>query len=590
MTQAGVSANRLELLQIADSVAREKSIDRTIVIAAMEDAIQKAAKSRYGSDNEIRAEIDNETGEIQLTRLLEIVDTVTMEATQISLKEARKRNKAAQLSDYIAEDLPPLDFGRVAAQNAKQVIVQKVREAERERQFEEYKDRIGEVVNGIVKRVEYGNIIVDLGRGEAIVRRDEALPRENFRYGDRIRAYIYDIRREQRGPQIFLSRTRSEFMAKLFAQEVPEIYDSIVEIKSVARDPGSRAKIAVLSNDSAIDPVGACVGMRGSRVQAVVNELQGEKIDIIQWSPDAATFIVNGLAPAEVVKVVLDEEAERIEVVVPDMQLSLAIGRRGQNVRLASQLTGWDIDILTEAEESERRQSEFAERSKLFMETLDVDEVIAQLLASEGFTSVEEAAFVEIAEIANIEGFDEETATEIQTRAREYLERREQELDAKRKKLGVEDQVLELDGMTLEMLVALGENEIKTMEDFAGCASDDLVGWHEKVDGESVRQPGFFDDFNVARPDAEAMIMAARVKAGWITEEDLQSDAEGEGEGEAKAEAEAEAEASGDDAEAPAAPEGAADKAEAKPAAPEATAEKAEAKAAGAEEDKSADA
>ena len=313
MTQVGVSANRLELLQIADSVAREKSIDRMIVIAAMEDAIQKAAKSRYGSDNEIRAEIDSETGEIQLTRLLEIVDTVTMEATQISLKEARKRNKAAELSDYIAEDLPPLDFGRVAAQNAKQVIVQKVREAERERQFEEYKDRIGEVVNGIVKRVEYGNIIVDLGRGEAIVRRDEALPRENFRYGDRIRAYIYDIRREQRGPQIFLSRTRSEFMAKLFAQEVPEIYDSIVEIKSVARDPGSRAKIAVLSNDSAIDPVGACVGMRGSRVQAVVNELQGEKIDIIQWSPDAATFIVNGLAPAEVVKVVLDEEAERRE-------------------------------------------------------------------------------------------------------------------------------------------------------------------------------------------------------------------------------------------------------------------------------------
>jgi N utilization substance protein A len=526
MTQAGISANRLELLQIAESVAREKSIDRTIVIAAMEDAIQKAAKSRYGSENEIRAEIDNETGEIQLTRLLEIVDAVTMEATQISLKEAKKRNKAAELGDYIAEDLPPLDFGRVAAQNAKQVIVQKVREAERERQFEEYKDRISEVVNGIVKRVEYGNIIVDLGRGEAIVRRDEALPRENFRYGDRIRAFIYDVRREQRGPQIFLSRTRSEFMAKLFAQEVPEIYDGIVEIKSVARDPGSRAKIAVLSNDSAIDPVGACVGMRGSRVQAVVNELQGEKIDIIQWSPDAATFIVNGLAPAEVVKVVLDEEAERIEVVVPDTQLSLAIGRRGQNVRLASQLTGWDIDILTEAEESERRQSEFAERSKMFMKTLDVDEVIAQLLASEGFTSVEEAAFVEIAEIANIEGFDEETAQEIQTRAREYLERRELELNAKRKKLGVDDEVQALDGMTLEMLVALGENEIKTMEDFAGCASDDLVGWHEKVDGESVRQPGYFDDFKISRPDAEAMIMAARVKAGWITEEDLKGEAE----------------------------------------------------------------
>jgi len=528
MAQAGVSANRLELLQIAESVAREKSIDRTIVIAAMEDAIQKAAKSRYGSENELRAEIDSETGEIQLTRLLEIVDTVTMEATQISLKEARRRNKAAELGDYIAEDLPPLDFGRVAAQNAKQVIVQKVREAERERQFEEYKDRIGEIVNGLVKRVEYGNIIVDLGRGEAIVRRDEALPRENFRYGDRIRAYIYDVRAEQRGPQIFLSRTNPEFMAKLFSQEVPEIYDSIVEIKSVARDAGSRAKIAVLSNDSAIDPVGACVGMRGSRVQAVVNELQGEKIDIIQWSPDAATFIVNALAPAEVVKVVLDEEAERIEVVVPDTQLSLAIGRRGQNVRLASQLTGWDIDILTEAEESERRQTEFAERSQMFMETLDVDEVIAQLLASEGFSLVEETAYVEIAEIANIEGFDEETALEIQTRAREYLERREKELDTKRKELGVEDEVLATPGMTPEMLVALGENEIKTVEDFAGCASDDLVGWHEKVDGESVRQPGFLDNFKVSRPDVEAMIIAARIKVGWITEENTKDEAEAE--------------------------------------------------------------
>jgi len=528
MAQAGVSANRLELLQIAESVAREKSIDRTIVIAAMEDAIQKAAKSRYGSENELRAEIDSETGEIQLTRLLEIVDTVTMEATQISLKEARRRNKAAELGDYIAEDLPPLDFGRVAAQNAKQVIVQKVREAERERQFEEYKHRIGEIVNGLVKRVEYGNIIVDLGRGEAIVRRDEALPRENFRYGDRIRAYIYDVRAEQRGPQIFLSRTNPEFMAKLFSQEVPEIYDSIVEIKSVARDAGSRAKIAVLSNDSAIDPVGACVGMRGSRVQAVVNELQGEKIDIIQWSPDAATFIVNALAPAEVVKVVLDEEAERIEVVVPDTQLSLAIGRRGQNVRLASQLTGWDIDILTEAEESERRQTEFAERSQMFMETLDVDEVIAQLLASEGFSLVEETAYVEIAEIANIEGFDEETALEIQTRAREYLERREKELDTKRKELGVKDEVLEIPGITPEMLVALGENEIKTVEDFAGCASDDLVGWHEKVDGESVRQPGFLDNFKVSRPDVEAMIIAARIKVGWITEENTKDEAEAE--------------------------------------------------------------
>jgi len=535
MTQAGVSANRLELLQIADSVAREKSIDRTIVIAAMEDAIQKAAKSRYGSENEIRAEIDPDTGEIQLTRLLEVVEKVTMEATQIDIKEARRRNKAAELGDYIAEDLPPLDFGRVAAQNAKQVIVQKVREAERERQFEEFKDRVSEIVNGIVKRVEYGNIIVDLGRGEAIVRRDESLPRENFRYGDRIRAYIYDVRREQRGPQIFLSRTHPEFMAKLFSQEVPEIYDGIVEIKSVARDPGSRAKIAVLSNDSAIDPVGACVGMRGSRVQAVVNELQGEKIDIIQWSPDAAHFIVNGLAPAEVVKVVLDEEAERIEVVVPDDQLSLAIGRRGQNVRLASQLTGWDIDILTEAEESERRQAEFAERSKMFMDTLDVDEVIAQLLTSEGFSSVEEAAFVEIAEIANIEGFDEETAQEIQTRAREYLERREKELNDKRVELGVVDELTEIPGMTLEMMVALGESEVKTVDDFAGCATEDLIGWHEKVDGESVRQPGYLDGFGLARADAENMIMKARVKAGWVTEEELQADAEGSEDGNAEA-------------------------------------------------------
>lgn len=526
MAQAGVSANKLELLQIADAVAREKSIERQIVIAAMEDAIQKAAKSRYGSENEIRAQIDPDTGEIHLARLLEIVEDVTLEATQISLKEARKRNPESSVGDFIAEELPPLDFGRVAAQNAKQVIVQKVREAERERQYEEYKDRVGEIVNGIVKRVEYGNIIVDLGRAEAIVRRDESLPRENFKYGDRVRAFIYDVRREQRGPQIFLSRTHPEYMAKLFAQEVPEIYDGIVEIKSVSRDPGSRAKIAVLSNDSSIDPVGACVGMRGSRVQAVVNELQGEKIDIIQWSPDAAHFIVNALAPAEVVKVVLDEDAQRIEVVVPDTQLSLAIGRRGQNVRLASQLTGWDIDILTEAEESERRQAEFAERTKMFMDTLDVDEIIAQLLTSEGFSSVEEAAFVDIEEIANIEGFDTDTATEIQTRAREYLERKEAELNARRKELGVADELEKIEGLTSEMLVALGENKVLTVENLAECATDDLLGWHEKVDGESVRQPGYLDGFSITRGEAEAMIMTARVKVGWISEEDLKKDTE----------------------------------------------------------------
>ena len=521
MAQAGVSANRLELLQIADAVAREKSIDRQVVITAMEDAIQKAAKSRYGSENEIKAEVDPKTGEIRLARLLEVVETVTMDATQISLEEARRRNPAAQVGDFIAEPLPPLDFGRVAAQNAKQVIVQKVREAERERQYDEYKDRVGEIVNGIVKRVEYGNVIVDLGRAEAIVRRDETLPRENFRYGDRIRAYVYDVRREQRGPQIFLSRTHPEFMAKLFAQEVPEVYEGIVTIKSVARDPGSRAKIAVVSRDASIDPVGACVGMRGSRVQAVVNELQGEKIDIIQWSPDAATFIVNALAPAEVVKVVLDEDAERIEVVVPDQQLSLAIGRKGQNVRLASQLTGWDIDIMTEASESERRQAEFAERSSTFMEALDVDEVIAQLLASEGFSSVEEVAFVEPSEIASIEGFDENTAAEIQTRAREHLEKLEAELEAKRKALGVADEVAEVPGITTAMLVTLGEANIKTVEDLADCATDDLAGWSERKDKETIRHDGVLDGFGLTKNQVEDLILAARVKAGWITEADL---------------------------------------------------------------------
>jgi transcription termination/antitermination protein NusA len=524
MAQQGVSANRLELLQIADAVAREKSIDRTLVLAAMEDAIQKAAKSRYGSENEIRAEIDPRTGEIRLARLLEVVESVVQEATEISLKDARRKNPEANIGDYIAEPLPPLDFGRVAAQNAKQVIVQKVREAERERQYAEYRDRIGDVANGTVKRVEYGNVIVDLGRAEAVVRRDETLPREAYRYGDRIRAFIYDVRREQRGPQIFLSRTRPEFMAKLFAQEVPEIYDGVVELKSVARDPGSRAKIAVVSKDSSIDPVGACVGMRGSRVQAVVNELQGEKIDIIQWSPDAATFIVNALAPAEVSKVVLDEDAERIEVVVPDDQLSLAIGRRGQNVRLASQLTGWDIDILTEAEESERRQKEFNERSNTFMEALDVDEVIAQLLASEGFASVEEVAFVEASEVAAIEGFDEGTAEEIQERARDYLERREAEFDTKRRELGVEDDLAAVPGLNSAMLVALGENGVKTVEDFADCATDDLIGWNERKDGTTTRHKGFLEDFDVSREDAEQMILEARVKAGWIEAPEPQDD------------------------------------------------------------------
>ena len=516
-----VSANRLELLQIADAVAREKSIEREVVLEAMAEAIQKAARSRYGAENEIRARINPNTGEIRLVRLLEVVDEVENDAVQIDLRDAQRRNPAAQLGDLIEDELPPVDFGRIAAQTAKQVIVQKVRDAERERQYDEYKDRIGEIVHGIVKRVEYGNVIVDLGRGEAIVRRDELLPRETFRNGDRVRAYIYDVRREQRGPQIFLSRTHPQFMAKLFAQEVPEIYDGIIEIKEVARDPGSRAKIAVLSNDSSIDPVGACVGMRGSRVQAVVNELQGEKIDIIQWSPDSATFIVNALAPAEVVKVVLDEDTKRIEVVVPDDQLSLAIGRRGQNVRLASQLTHWDIDILTEAEESERRQAEFASRSAMFADALDVDEVIAQLLASEGFSSIEEVAYVPLDEIAEIEGFDEETAQEIQNRALDYIDRQNAEYDEKRRELGVEDALGDIEGVTPRMLVAFGENDVKTVEDLAGCATDDLIGWNETVNGERKHQTGILEGFDVGADEANTLIMRARVKAGWITDEDM---------------------------------------------------------------------
>jgi len=516
-----VSANRLELLQIADAVAREKVIDREIVLAAMADAIQKAARSRYGSESNIRADINSKTGEIRLQRLLEVVEVAEDYATQIPLELARDRNPDAILGDFIADPLPPMDFGRIAAQSAKQVIVQKVREAERDRQFDEFKDRIGEIVNGTVKRVEYGNVIVDLGRGEGIIRRDEMIPRENMRYGDRVRSYVYDVRREQRGPQIFLSRTHPQFMVKLFTMEVPEIYDGIIQIRSVARDPGSRAKIAVISNDSSIDPVGACVGMRGSRVQAVVAELQGEKIDIIPWNENPASFIVNALQPAEVSKVVLDEDAERIEVVVPDEQLSLAIGRRGQNVRLASQLTGWDIDIMTEAEESERRQKEFNERTALFMEALDVDEMVGQVLASEGFAAVEELAYVELDEIASIEGFDEDTASELQTRAREYLDRLEAEMDAKRVALGVSDELRTINGMTGQMLVALGEDGIKTMEDFAGCAADDLVGWSERKDGETKKFEGLFSKLEISRVDAERMILQARLAAGWITEEDL---------------------------------------------------------------------
>jgi N utilization substance protein A len=528
-----VSANRLELLQIVDAVAREKSIDRSIVLASMEDAMQKAARSRYGQETEVRAEINPKTGEIRFSRLLLVVDDLENDATQITLADAHKKNPSAQIGDWIAESLPPFDYGRIPAQASKQVLVQKIREAERDKQYEVYKDRIGDIINGQVKRVEYGNVVVDLGgagAGEAVVRRDELIPREMFRPGDRIRAYVYDVRREARGPQIFLSRTHPQFTARLFAQEVPEIYDGIVEVKSVARDPGSRAKIAVTSNDSSIDPVGACVGMRGSRVQAVVNELQGEKIDIIPWSPDSATFVVNALQPAEVMKVVLDEDSTRIEVVVPDDQLSLAIGRRGQNVRLASQLTGWDIDILTEAEESERRQKEFAERTQNFMEALDVDETVAQLLASEGFRTVDEIAYVEPRELASIEGFDEDTAAEIQSRAQAHLARIEAEFDDQRKALGVSDDLKEIEGLTAPMLVKLGENGVKTLEDLADCASDDLIGWTEQGESGENFKPGYLSGFDVSRAQADAIILDARVRAGLIEAPASQA-REDEGEG-----------------------------------------------------------
>ncbi len=516
----GISANRLELLQIADAVAREKGIEKEIVIASIEEAIQKAARSRYGAEHDIRVHIDARTGETTIKRFIEVVpDDAELDETtlgKIRLSDAKALDRDAFVGQVTEEELPPFEFGRVQTQMARQVVTGKVREAERERQYEEYKDRVGEIVNGTVKRVEYGNVIVDLGRGEGIMRRDQSIPRENFNISDRIRCYIYDVRRETKGPQIMLSRAHGGFMAKLFAQEVPEVYDGVIEIRAVARDPGSRAKMAVMSNDSSIDPVGACVGMRGSRVQAVVAELQGEKIDIIQWNPDEATFIVNALAPAEVSKVVMDEEDERVEVVVPDEQLSLAIGRRGQNVRLASQLTGWQIDIMTESQESERRQRQFAETTALFQEALDVDEVIAQLLATEGFVSVEDVAYVEPHEIAAIEGFDEDTADELQTRAREFLEKEAAEQDAKRRELGVEDAVLEIEGITLPMAVALGEGDVKSVEDLAGLIPDDLRGWFETKDGERVREPGILESFNLSPDDAETLIMRARVVMGWV--------------------------------------------------------------------------
>ena len=464
---------RPELLQVADAVAREKGISRDEVLEAMEQAIQKAGRSKYGPALDIRAKINRANGEVMLARYQTVVETVEDEHNQLTLAQAQKRDAAKKVGDVFLDTLPPIDFGRIAAQTAKQVIVQKVREAEREHQFEEFKDRAGQIVHGVVKRVEWSGTVVDLGRGEGIIRREDLIPREMFKQGDRVRAYIFDVRKETRGPQIFLSRTHPQFMAKLFAQEVPEIYDSIIEVKAVARDPGSRAKIAVVSRDSSIDPVGACVGMRGSRVQAVVAELQGEKIDIIPWSQDTATFVVNALAPAEVTKVVLDEETGTIEVIVPDDQQSLAIGRRGQNVRLASQLTGWHIEILTEAAESERRQEEFKTRSALFIEALDVDEVIAHLLVTEGFRNLEDVAFVPLEELSAIEGF-QEIAEELRERAQAYLEKRDAELTEKRRALGVEDTLAEIEELNPQRLVRLGESGVKTMDDLADLSTEEL--------------------------------------------------------------------------------------------------------------------
>ena len=478
-----------ELLQIADAVAREKSIDKESVIDAMEQAIQIAGRRKYGHEHNIRAEIDRKNGAIKLYKVMDVVDEVENDLTQLTLKQAQKIDKTLEVGDMIKDPLPPIDFGRIAAQTAKQVIVQKVRDAERDRQYDEFKDRVGEIVNGVVKRVEYGNVTVDFGRTEAIIRRDELIPREAFRIGDRIRAYIFDVRREKTGPQIFLSRTRPEFMAKLFAQEVPEIYDGIIELKAVARDPGSRAKIAVYSRDPGVNPVLSCVGVRGARVQAVVGELQGEKIDIIEWSPDTATFVVNALSSAEVSKVVIDENNSRIEVVVPDDQLSLAIGRRGQNVRLASQLIGWSIDILTEEVESNRRAEEFNSISNLFIEALNVEDVIAHLLVTEGFTTVEEVAFVPEEDISSIEGFDESVALELQTRARDWLETQKTKKQEHLRELGVQEDLLEIEGLNPDIILKLAENGVKSKEDFAELASDEFFDFvpnapltHEQVD------------------------------------------------------------------------------------------------------------
>ncbi|MEO0653957.1 MAG: transcription termination factor NusA [Pseudomonadota bacterium] len=517
------SANQLELLQTAEAVAREKMIDPALVVEAMEESLARAAKSRYGSEMDIRVSIDRKTGRATFTRVRTVVEDEELENYQaeMTVEQAKQYLDDPQIGDTFVEEVPPVDMGRIAAQSAKQVILQKVREAERDRQYEEFKDRAGTIINGVVKREEYGNVVVDIGAGEGILRRNEKIGREGYRNGDRIRCYIKDVRREPRGPQIFLSRTAPEFMAELFKMEVPEIYDGIIEIKAVARDPGSRAKIAVISYDNSIDPVGACVGMRGSRVQAVVNELQGEKIDIIPWNDDQPTFLVNALQPAEVSKVVLDEEAERIEVVVPEEQLSLAIGRRGQNVRLASQLTGLDIDIMTEEEESARRQAEFEERTKLFVDTLDLDEFFAQLLVSEGFTSLEEVAYVEVDELLVIDGVDEDTASELQARARDHIDEMNRKALDNARAMGVEESLIAFEGLTPQMIEALAKDDVKSLEDFATCADWELAGGWTVVDGERTKDDGVLEPFDVSLEEAQNMVMTARIQLGWVDPAEL---------------------------------------------------------------------
>jgi N utilization substance protein A len=525
------SANQLELLQTAEAVAREKMIDPDLVIQAMEDSLARAAKSRYGAEMDIRVAIDRKTGRAKFTRVRTVVGDEEVEnyQAQLTVEQAKPFLADPKVGDEIIDEVPPVELGRIAAQSAKQVILQKVREAERDRQFEEFVGRKGTIINGVVKREEYGNIIVDIGRGEAILRRNEKIGRESYRPNDRIRAYIKDVRREPRGPQVFLSRTDPQFMAELFKMEVPEIYDGIIEIKAVARDPGSRAKIAVISYDNSIDPVGACVGMRGSRVQAVVGELQGEKIDIIPWNQDQATFLVNALQPAEVSKVVIDEEANRIEVVVPDEQLSLAIGRRGQNVRLASQLTGLDIDIVTETDESTRRQAEFSERTKLFVDALDLDEFFAQLLVAEGFTSLEEVAYVDLDELLAIEGIDEGTASELQARARDQIEAANRKALEAAKELGVEQSLFDFEGLTPQMIEALAKDDVKTLEDFATCADWELAGGWTTVGGQRVKDEGILEKFDMSLEEAQHLVMTARIQLGWVDPSELPGAAEAAG-------------------------------------------------------------